>query len=56
MDPTDLKITTAMLYQGALILTFFEYLFYWCVILTLAAVLNWIRTNLHKNPTTSGQV
>ncbi|MBI3172819.1 MAG: hypothetical protein HYZ25_03805 [Chloroflexi bacterium] len=41
---------------GALILAFFEYLLYWCVILTLAAFLHWIYTNLHKNPTTSGQV
>lgn len=38
---------------GALILAFFEYLFYWCVILTLAVVLGWLRTTLFNRPTTS---
>jgi len=49
--PDDFKITTEMLWQGALVfalldvvyvaavaIAFFEYIFYWCVILTLAAL------------------
>jgi len=29
---------------SAMTIAFFEYIFYWCVILTLAAIMNWIRT------------
>jgi hypothetical protein len=29
---------------GAIVIAFFEYIFYWCVILTLAALADWVQT------------
>ncbi len=34
---------------GAVVIAFFEYIFYWCVILTVAKLVDWIATKL-KNP------
>ena len=31
---------------GAVVIAFFEYIFYWCVILTLAALMDWAITGL----------
>ena len=31
---------------GAVVIAFFEYIFYWCVILTLATIMNWARMKL----------
>jgi hypothetical protein len=33
---------------GAVIFAFFEYILYWCVILTLAKIFDWVRTKLTK--------
>lgn len=35
---------------GAVILAFFEYIFYWCVILTLALILDWLRKKSKRRP------
>lgn len=33
---------------GAVVMAFFEYIFYWCVILTLATVMDWIGSRFAK--------
>jgi len=33
---------------GAVIIAFFEYIFYWCVILTLATIMNWAGMKLER--------
>lgn len=44
-------ITQTPMLQGAsplaaVVIAFFEFMFYWCVILTLAACLNWVRLRM----------
>lgn len=35
---------------GAVVFVFFEYILYWCVILTIAMILDWIETKLKRSP------
>jgi hypothetical protein len=39
---------------GAVVIAFFEYMFYWCIILVLAVALNWtwIRLGAGRHPKT----
>ena len=34
---------------GAVVIAFFEYIFYWCVILTIATIMDWVRTKLERS-------
>ena len=34
---------------AAVVIAFFEYIFYWCVILTLAAIMDWANTKLKNS-------
>ena len=35
---------------GAVVIAFFKYIFYWCVILTIATIMDWIRMKLIRSP------
>jgi hypothetical protein len=35
---------------GAVVMAFFEYIFYWCIILTIARIMDWTRRKLERSP------
>jgi len=35
---------------AAIIIAFFEYIFYWCIILTLALIMQWMRSKMERSP------
>ncbi|NTU56634.1 MAG: hypothetical protein HGA79_10335 [Anaerolineales bacterium] len=35
---------------GAVVIAFFEYIFYWCIILTIARIMDWTRRKLERSP------